>query len=188
MSMGTKNIDVPSILILYPDDNAPIDIDRFVINLPKVHFGKWINLPKKVVVSIDLEEGIALHKLPFGLKSLLIVLHDGEDVELPKLLAVTQIDVIGPFFIVMFQSLQVVVFRMTKFITAFPIAFMHIGEDDKAVIPHVKFIEGPFFRFWVLGNVLINFCEAFKDKFLFGRGGNLLGKPDGRFPQHKNYG
>jgi hypothetical protein len=110
MAVGTKYIDVPAIFILDPNDDSPIDIDGLVIYLPEVHFGKWINLPKEVMVAIDFEEGISFHKLPFCLKSLLVVLHDGEDIELPKLFAIAQIDIVGALFIIIFQCFEVVVF------------------------------------------------------------------------------
>ena len=137
------------------------------------------------MVAIDFEKCIPLHKFPFSLKSLLVVLHDGEDVELPKLLTVSKIDVVGTLFIVVFQCFEVVVFRMTEFIPAFPVAFVHIAENDEAVVPHVKFIECAFFRFGILGDVLVYFCQSPEYKLPFRGRGNLLGKPDCWLSQNK---
>jgi hypothetical protein len=117
------------------------------------------------MVAVDFKKSIPLHKLPFCLKCLFVVLHDGEDVELPKLLTVAQIDIIRSLFIVMFQSSKVIVLRMTEFIPAFSIPLVHIAKDDKAVVAHVEVVECTFLRFGILGDVLIYLRQSLEDKF-----------------------
>ena len=65
----------------------------------------------------------------------------------------------------MFQCTEVVVLRMAELVPAFPIPFVHIAEDDKAVVAHVEVVECPFFGLGVLGDVLIYLSQSFEDKF-----------------------
>lgn len=86
------------------------------------------------MVAIDLEKGIALYKPLLGLKSLLVVLQDGEDVELPQFLAVAEVDVVGALFVVMVQGGEVVFFRKPELIPALAVALVQVREDDKGIV------------------------------------------------------